>query len=242
MTHVWARWRPRLQILRAAAVSACIASALPALVPDRKTVSLQRDAMAALHRGAYATADHRFNEVLAREPRAMHARVGLACSFAAQGHRARAVLEVNLALRDGLVLASQSDCPRVRGLSTWLVAAKLSLTDSFAVPRDPSRTKLTAELLTIPRHDPSDRAYRLLIGACLAFRAGMTGLGWYYAANAHDTGDIDRKTIGVLRLCLGARTLTRLGCSRASDLLMCVLDDRQRAAYLRDRPYIYPVD
>lgn len=219
-----------------AAIATLFVYALASSIPDRAAVALERRGKADLLAGHYLRAEQNFAAVLWREPRSTHARFGLACSFFLAGHHARALLELNLALRRGLALSRAGGCGHGLVFSKGLFVAKFGLTSSFVAPR--GLPYYQHQLESVPAGTAADTARRLLLGACLAFRAQLDGVGWYYGASAHDHGQITSATTRDFFRCLDVTTRARLNC--AASLSDCVITDRNRAAYLEDRPYLYP--
>jgi len=212
-------------------------NALISIIPNRAAVRLYGEGKSALLAGHYVAAERAFNGVLRLEPRSTHARFGLACAFALTRSGGAAVIELDLALERGLVLSRSGSCGHGLVFSRDLFVAKFGLTNSFAAPRGAAIYQ--HELESVPADTPEDTAQRLLIGSCLAFRARLDDVGWYYAANAND-GRITASAIRGFFSCLGLATRTRLHCRHS--LNGCIFTDRVRAAYLRDRPYLYPAD
>ena len=212
--------------------------ALISMVPNRVAVRFEKQGKTALLAGRYRVAERDFNAVLSREPRSTDAHFGLACAYFLTGLRGVAVLELDLALARGLVLSRSGSCGHELVFSKGLFAAKFGLTDSFVAPR--GALAYQRQLESIPADTATDTADRLLVGACLAFRARLDDVGWYYAANAHDQGRITNAARGAFFACLDPATRSRLHCR--SSLTACVFTDSNRAAYLNDRPSLYPTE
>jgi hypothetical protein len=87
--------------------------------------------------GHYLPAERSFAAALRHESRSTHARFGLACAFFLTGHRGRSVLELNLALKHGLVLSRAGGCGHSCVFSQGLFAAKFGLIElvTLAQPR-----------------------------------------------------------------------------------------------------------
>ena len=223
-------------------MAAVFVSALAATVPDRRAVELERHAVDALRAADYAAAADGFAGVLVREPRSTFARWGLACTFLSTGHASRAMLELTMAINRGLVLRAQTVCANGVKLERRFAVAKLGAVLSFAVPRGVAPASYLQALESVPAENAIDDAHRFLLGSCLAFRAGLDGAGWYYAANARYDVALDRVAERVFFACLGPATTRRLGCPQPPRLAACVFTRRPWAAYQRDRPYLYPED
>lgn len=230
------RWRPRVYLGAAAIMASLFLYGLVSAIPNRTAVSLENQGKNALLSGRYAAAERAFNGVLEYEPRSTHARFGLACAYFLTGSDGLAVLELDLAFKQGLVLRRAGGCSHELVFNDRLFTAKFGLTDSFAAPR--GAPLYQAALEAVPTDTPEDTAERLLIGSCLAFRAHLDDVGWYYAANAHDLGRITPTATRNFFQCLQPATRARLGCGNS--LSECIFTDHVRAAYLRDRPYLYP--
>jgi hypothetical protein len=209
-----------------------------AAVPNREAVEFERAGVRKLKAGNYLAAEEDFVAVLHREPKSMHARLGLACGSFLTGHRSRAALELTLALENGLPLAVNGDCSHNLHLDRIFFVAKFGLTDSFAVPRVAGAASYEQMLTSEPELTDADEAARLLVGSCLSFRAELDGAGWYYAANAATTGPIGPGGERHFLRCLGDETLKRLHCDR-SPAMDCLLSARVRKAYLNDRERLY---
>lgn len=232
------RWRSRVYVGAGVVIAVLFVYALVSSIPNRTAVRLEGRGKTYLLAGRYVPAEHDFAGVLRHEPLSTDARFGLACAFFLTGHRGRALLELNLALKNGLVLDRAGSCGHRLVFSLGLFVAKFGLTDSFVAPK--GAPGYQHQLESVPADNRTDTAHRLLMGACLAFRARLDGVGWYYAANAHDQGQITDASVRDFFRCLGSKTLARLGCRRS--LNSCVFNGRNLAAYLKDRPYLYPVD
>jgi hypothetical protein len=74
----------------------------------------------------------------------------------------------------------------------------------------------------------------MLLGACLAQRAGLAGAAWDYAGNALETDAVDNSDRARFFSCFGPRERRRAGCAGAPSLRSCVLTPAARGAYFRD--------
>lgn len=216
------------------------AYALWQAVPDREAVALEKQGAEALKEANYGDAENDFAAVLRREPASTDARLGLACSFYLTGKRSAATLELTLGLEAGLVPGHIGQCGHGLYFDEVFLAAKLGLNESFAVPRVKEAGQLEKALNGEPTGTSPEEPRRMLTGSCLAFRAGLDGAAWFYAASAVETHNVEREDERQFFSCLGAQLPGRLHCARQPSLRSCVLTGRARAAYLRDRPYLYP--
>jgi len=217
---------------------ALLGDGLWAGVPNREAVEFERQGVHELKAGDYLAAEGDFVAVLHREPRSMHARLGLACGSFLTGHRSRAALQLTIALENGLPLAVGGDCSHNLDLDRVFFVAKSGLTASFAVPRVAGAAGYEQMLTSEPELTDTDEAARFLVGSCLSFRAKLDGAGWYYAANAATTAAIGPGGEEHFLRCLGDETLARLHCNR-SPSMDCLLSARIREAYLNDRDRLY---
>lgn len=213
--------------------------ALWSAIPDRKAVALEKSATEALQAGEYHRAEVDFARVLGLNPKSTHARLGLACAYFLTGHRSRVMLELTMAFEIGLP-PGPWECGHRVDLSHSFFSAKLGLYDAFAVPRVEGAGRYERMLTDQPTVTSADDSQRLLMGACLAFRSHLDGAGWYYAANAAERTPIDGTLEDLFFGCAGRAVLRHLRCHAGLRLHECVLTDRVRAAYLRDRPYLRP--
>jgi hypothetical protein len=216
------------------------AYALWQAVPDREAVALEQRGAEALVTANYGEAENDFVAVLRREPASTDARLGLACSYYLTGKRSAATLELTLGLKAGLVPGHIGQCGHGLHFDEVFLAAKLGLNESFAVPRVKEAGQFEEALDGEPVGTSTEEPQRMLTGSCLAFRAGLDGAAWIYAASAVETHRVEKDDERQFFSCLGTQLLERLHCARRPSLRWCVLTDRARAAYLRDRPYLYP--
>lgn len=231
-------WSRRVWLLVGAGMVLLCGYSLWASVPERRTVELDRDAASALQAGRHRAAERGFSAVLSREPRAVDAWAALACIHWITGRRSRALIELTRALDHGLFPGRSGTCPGGLPLDEIFIPARLDSYTLFAAPRPAQRLPRYEALLTDgPPPTAAGEAKRLLIGACLAFRSGLDGAGWYYAANAAERGYQGTWAGSVVARCAGNATMRRLGCAGKPDL-DCVLSDRIRATYFEeDSPY-----
>ena len=220
---------------------------LLAAVPSRDAVASLDRGRADLNRSRYQLAERDFADALSLEPLSLYARVGLACAFLHEGHGSRALLELTLALERGLFPPGLGGCGGGLGLDGRYFAAKYGATGAFMAPHPPKSRAIESQLLQLPLESEDDEARRMLLGSCLAFRAGLDGAGWYYAANGAELG-VPAAEVELLPSCLGDRLLAHLGCAagaereRPDGLLNCILNGRAGFAYQRERSFLYPAD
>jgi hypothetical protein len=216
-------------------------------VPSHGAVTLLDRGKAELDASHYRRAERLFAAVLPIEANSLYARVGLACAFISEGHGSRAVLELTLALERGLFSSTLGTCGDGVALEDRYFAARYGSVGTFMAPRVPSGRRVEAALLAPPVESEDDEARRFLLGACLAFRAGLDAAGWDYAANGAELG-IPAESIGLLPHCLGRAVLARLHCpsegsaERPEAPVGCILNGSAGAAYQRERPYLFPID
>src|ERR1035441_1178079 len=234
------RWRRRASLCGGALMSMIVFGAVHAAVPNRQAVALERGGIEALESSDYVTAEYYVVVVLPREPAATDPRWGLACAFALTGYYSRTALELTKGLENGLVPGFIAGCPHGLVLERLFLVAKLGLAVAFAVPRVAGAGAYERLLTSEPSDGTRDESLRLLIGSCLAYRAGLDGAGWYFAASAVDTQPIGASLAQMFLTCVGPAVLRHLGCAQHPSFAGCVINDRTRAAYLADRPYIYP--
>lgn len=206
-------------------------------LPDRTARERLEKGVLAFEAGDYRSAEKNLISALRAEPRGVHARFGLACTFFMMGKKSRAALELTEALRHGLPFDLTNRCGTDEDdveLDKYFLVAKFGLVGAFAVPRIEGAERFESLLTSEPATTTSDEVFRFLIGACLSLRAGLDGVGWYYAANAVEVARPSGQVENLFLNCLGRETLTRLGCISGSGL-ECILSEQLREAYLRDR-------
>jgi hypothetical protein len=216
--------------------------ALLAAVPEEAAVTSEQAGERLLRAGHYEQAAPVFARVLREAPSSLDARAGLACAYLLSGHGARATLELTMGLERGMSPGHLGDCAGHSNLDGEFLVAKLGLTQAFAVPRIAGARSMEAQLTAEPSLSSADDSRRLLIGACLAYRAGFAGAGWYYAANAVDRGGVRRAEAAMFLDCAHGRILAASGCRSSKALSACLGSETLRATYLADRPYLYPAD
>lgn len=206
-------------------------------VPNRAAMEHLEKGVLAFEAGDYRSAERNLIGALRAEPRGVHARFALACTFFLMGQRSQAALELTEGLRDGLpfglINRCGSDVDDVE-LDRHFLVAKFGLVGAFAVPRVGRADRFESFLTSEPAPTRFDEVARFLVGSCLSFRAGLDGAGWYYAANAVEVATPSQQAENLFLGCLGHQTLTRLQCIPKS-IVDCVLSDRIREAYLHDR-------
>jgi len=235
----WTRWA---WVVVGAAMVILLGLGIRGAIPDRTAVRLERQGLRALKAGDYPIATRRLAAVLDAEPKSAHAYFALACISFLTGHRSRAAMELTDALENGLPLGPIGDCGSGLRLDRRFFAAKLGLTTAFAVPRgvpdgDAYERMLSAE----PPGTDGDDVNRFLTGSCLAFRSGLEGLGWFYAASAEEIATVGPRAERRFLECLDARTLARLRCS-ARPGISCLLSDRIRRSYVEERTRPFGLD
>jgi hypothetical protein len=238
--RLYRRWRGRASLCGGAVMMIAMLGAVCAAIPNPQAVALERAGIKALESSDYMSAEEDFLGVLRREPAATDPRWGLACAFASMGHYSPAALELTKGLENGLVPGFISSCPHGPVLERLFLVAKLGPADAFAVPRVTGAERYERRLTSEPPGGTRNEALRLLVGSCLAYRAALDGLGWYFAANAVETRSVDASLIQMFLACVGRNVLRHLGCAQHPSFARCVINDRARAAYLADRAYIYP--
>jgi hypothetical protein len=235
-------WARRCSLSASAIIGLLFGYSLTEAIPNRATVQSEHAAERALRAGAYQDAQREFVRVLRGEPDSLDARTGLACVYYLTGHSSRAMLELTLGLERGLSPRHLGWCGHGLSLDRQFLVAKIGLTGVFAIPRvvgaEVDEDVLTAE----PAISSADESRRLLIGSCLAYRDNLDGAGWYYAANALERRGVSDGEVAMFFRCLGTDALRVLGCRPPSELRSCALSDKLRAAYLTERPYLYPVE
>jgi hypothetical protein len=202
-------------------------------VPDRKAALALRRGEEALKRSNYALAEKSYNTVLSLVPNSTVARLGLACAFYHSGERSAATIELTKALKAGAFAERLGRCGHGLELSDVFFVAKLGLSDAFAVPRVADARSFESALMEEPTGTTEEEPDRMLLGACLAQRAGLAGAAWDYAGNALETG-IDDSDRARFLSCFGPRERRRAGCAGAPSIHSCVLTPAARSAYFRD--------
>jgi hypothetical protein len=203
-------------------------------VPDRQAVLALRRGEEALKRSNYALAEKSYNTVLSLVPNSTVARLGLACAFYHSGERSAATIELTKALKAGAFAERLGRCGHGLDLSDVFFVAKLGLSDAFAVPRVAGARRFESALMEEPTRTTEEEPDRMLIGACLAQRAGLAGAAWNYAGNALETDAVDDSDRARFFSCFGPRERRRAGCAGAPSLRSCVLTPAARSAYFRD--------
>lgn len=234
------RWRRRASLFSGAIMMMIVFGAVHAAIPNQQALALERRGIEALESSDYVTAEDDFVGVLRREPAATDPRWGLACAFALTGYYSLTALELTKGLENGLVPGFMAVCPHGLGLERLFLVAKLGLAVAFAVPRVAGAGGYERLLTSEPSDGTRDESLRLLVGSCLAYRAGLDGPGWYFAANAVETRPISASLARKFLTCVGFAVLKHLGCAQHPSFDGCAINDRARAAYLADQPYIYP--
>jgi hypothetical protein len=203
-------------------------------VPDRRAVGALKSGEESLKRGDYAKAEKSYNTVLSLVPNSTVARLGLACAFYHSGERSAATIELTKALKAGAFAEKLGDCGHGLDLSGVFFVAKLGLSDAFAVPRVAGAQRFERALMEEPTGATEEEPDRMLLGACLAQRAGLAGAAWDYAGNALETDAVDASDRARFLSCFGLRERRRAGCAGSPSVRNCVLTPAARSAYFRD--------
>jgi len=203
-------------------------------IPERRAVRALEGGEEALKRGDYAQAEKSYNTVLSLVPNSTVARLGLACVFYQSGERSAATIELTKALKAGAFAERLGRCGHGLELSDVFFVAKLGFSDAFAVPRVADAGSFESSLMDEPTRTTEEEPDRMLLGACLAQRAGLAGAAWDYAGNALETGAIDSSDRARFFSCFGPRERRRAGCAGDPSLRTCVLTPAARSAYFRD--------
>lgn len=232
------RWRRAIWLFVGGLVAMLFAYGLVRAVPDERAVSLERRGVAAFRDGSRRAAEADFLAALRIAPKADLPRLGLVCTFLEAGHASRAMLELTQAFEHGLDFALQHQCAGL-DLRTMFFQGRLGLFETIAVPLRSAPAVDAAYLRSESAGGVLDRAQRLLVASCLAYRAGLTSAGWYYAANAVEGKAALQSATRAFAACLGAQNRSRLGCDHAVDLVTCAVSERLRRSFLEDRPYVF---
>jgi hypothetical protein len=240
-------WFRCFHLFAAALVAVLLLVGIVEAIPSRDAVTLLNRGKAELDVSHYRRAERYFAAVLSEEPNATYARVGLACVFMREGHGSRALLELTLAVERGLFPYALGDCGDGYELDRHYFAARYGALGAFMAPRVSSGEEIEKALSGTPSESEDEEARRFLLGACLAFRAGLDAAGWDYAANGAELG-VPAGDIGLLPRCLGRSVLSHLHCPAVGPPghpeapLDCILNGRAAFAYQRQRPYLFPID
>jgi tetratricopeptide (TPR) repeat protein len=241
MTGRREEWRARkLALTRVVSGTGAIVMALLLVyglwqaIPERRAVLALRRGEEALKRSDYAQAEKSYNAVLSLVPNSTVARLGLACAFYHSGQRSAATIELTKALKAGAFAERLGRCGHGLDLSDVFFVAKLGLSDAFAVPRIAGARRFERALMEEPTRTTEEEPDRMLLGACLAQRAGFAGAAWDYAGNALATDAVDDSDRARFLSCFGARERHRAGCARSPSVRSCVLTPAARSAYFRD--------
>jgi hypothetical protein len=203
-------------------------------VPDRRAVRAVGRGRESLKHGDYALAEQSYNTALSLVPNSAVARLGLACAFYHSGRRSAATIELTKALEAGAFAERLGDCGHGLVLGDVFFAAKLGLSDAFAVPKVAGARRFERALLEEPTQTTAEEPDRMLLGACLALRAGFAGAAWDYAGNALETDAVDDSGRARFLDCFGPREQRRVGCAGAPSVRRCVMTPAAREAYFRD--------
>ena len=203
-------------------------------VPGKRAVLAMGHGGEALERGEYALAERSYNAALRLVPRSAGARLGLACAFYLTGRRSAAAIELTKALEAGAFAERLGNCGHGLDLRDAFFVAKLGLSDAFAVPKVRGARRFERALTAEPARTTAEEPGRMLLGACLAQRAGLAGAAWDYGGNAlerHGLSDSDRVRF---LACFGPAARRRAGCATVPSIRRCLMTPAARAAYFRD--------
>jgi hypothetical protein len=203
-------------------------------IPNRKAVLALNRGEEELKRSKYVQAEKSYNTVLSIVPNSTVAHLGLACALYHSGERSAATIELTQALKAGAFAESLGSCGHGLDFNHVFFVAKLGLSDAFAVPRVADARRFESALMEEPTRTTEEEPDRMLLGACLAQRAGLLGAAWDYAGNALETGAVDDSDRAIFFSCFGPWERRRTGCAGAPSLRSCVLTATARSAYFRD--------
>jgi hypothetical protein len=239
-------WRERKETLtRVSSTAGGIAMALLLVyglwqaVPDRRAVTMLERARKSLERGDYAKAEESFRKVSSIVPNSAAARQGSACALYLTGKRSAATLALTEGLEVGVFAERLGNCGHGLDLGEVFFAAKVGLSDAFAVPRVAGAKMFEEALLDEPPGQTDEEPGRMLLGACLAQRAGFAGAAWAYAGSALETGAIDAADRAQFLACFGPREQRRAGCADNPNIEACVMTPIARRAYFRDHHLVH---
>jgi hypothetical protein len=203
-------------------------------LPNKRAVLTLAHAREWLMHGQYALAERDFNTVLSLVPDSAEARQGLACAYYLTGMRSTAAMELTKGLEAGVFAEQLGLCGHSLRLGNVFFAAKLGLAEAFAVPRAAGASKFEDMLVAEPSGTATTEPDRMLIGACLAQRAGLAGVAWEYAGSALETGAINGYDRSVFLACFGPRDQRHVGCAQRPSIEACVMTPAARTAYFND--------
>jgi hypothetical protein len=207
-------------IVAGLAMLACWIASLVGQLPSSTAASHQRRGLAAVRAERWDEAMRELSEVVARAPRSTWAHFGRACALMGQGRRSGAGIELVNALQSGLLAARRTVCPPAfdprRVFQRVLIGEVLTIVVPRARPGSPEAALIEAEL----RRSDTDiggeapDAHRVLVAACLAWRARYYGLAYRYGQLAAHPDD-DRSGLKYFLGCIGPRAAERdLRCAR----------------------------
>jgi tetratricopeptide (TPR) repeat protein len=203
-------------------------------VPDRRAVDALAQGKRSLKRGEYQATVRDLNAVLELVPNSAEARQGLACAYYLTGKRSVAILELTKGLEAGVFAERLGSCGHGLRLDDVFFAAKLGLSDAFAVPRVAGAQEFEEELTDEPSGTTLEEPGRMLLGACLALREHLLGAAWEYAGSALETGNVDRGDRATFFACLDPAARRRAGCARRPSIGTCVMTSAARRAYFNN--------
>jgi hypothetical protein len=203
-------------------------------IPSRSAVDSLSNGREYLRRGDYEAAERNFNAVLRQVPESAVARLGLACAYYLTGDRSVAALELTHGLDAGVFAEQPGSCGHGLRLEDAFLVAKLGLSDAFAVPRVAGASRFEATLTSEPSSTNSNEPARLLIGACLATRAGLLGTAWEYAGSALENAAFGPADRVAFLSCFDRREQQRVGCASRPSIGKCVMTASAKRAYFDD--------
>jgi hypothetical protein len=196
-------------------------------VPDERAVDALRDGRDALSHQNYSRAMRSYSIALSLVPNSAVARQGLACASYYLGMRSAATMELTKGLEAGVFAERLGHCGHGLNLDDVFFTAKLGLSDAFAVPRVAGAEGFEEALREEPKGTTAEEPGRMLLGACLAHRAGFAGAAWDYAANALQADAIAAADRASFFACLGSPR-ARGGCLTVRN---CLMTPAARKAY-----------
>ncbi|HEY6731745.1 MAG TPA: hypothetical protein VI039_12075 [Solirubrobacterales bacterium] len=213
-------------------------------VPDERAAAALARGEKALRRGEYGATVRDLNRVLKMVPNSAEARQGLACAYYLTGNRSVAVMELTKGLEVGVFAEQLGRCGHGLRLDDVFFAAKVGLSEAFAVPRVAGAEEFEAELISQPTGTTPEEPGRMLLGACLALRAHLLGAAWEYAGSALETDALNADDRARFFACFDHKMQRRAGCATRPSIEKCVMTDAARRAYfenirLVDAPFWY---
>jgi hypothetical protein len=230
------RWRTITRVGSYAGAIAMVALLIYGLghsVPDRRAVRALQQGKESLADGHYVSATVHYDAALRMVPDSALARLGLACAFYLRGMRATAALELTKGLEAGAFAERLGHCSHGLDLDHFFFTAKLGLSDAFAAPKVAGAWSFEQALLSEPSGTTGDKPRRLLVGACLAMRAGIPGIAWLYASDAVEAGALDSSDRSSFFACFDQKAREQAGCGPHPSIRACVMTTAADLAYLQ---------